>query len=118
MATSNVFAGSDTTAASARALLYWVLKHPQHEQRLVHEILDARQAGKLSDIVQREEAEQLPFFMACLSEAFRVHPQPGMLLPRVVPQGGLEVQGYFLPKEVIQSVLLSISGQRANASDF
>ena len=100
MATSNVFAGSDTTAASARALLYYVLKHPHCKERLVREILDAGSAGKLSNLVGVSEAERLPYFMACLWEALRFHPQPGLAMPRVVPQGGLDVNGHFLSKEV------------------
>lgn len=109
MATSNIFAGSDTTAASARALVYYLLKNPDCERRLVEEILEARRAGKLSDLVQREEAERLPYFVACMSEAFRVHPQPGLVLPRVVPQGGLDVKGHFLPKDVSDMQDLSYS---------
>ncbi|KAL9093089.1 MAG: hypothetical protein Q9159_000448 [Coniocarpon cinnabarinum] len=100
MASSNIFAGSDTTAASTRALLYWVLKHPECEERLINEILEARASGKLSNIAKREEAENLPYFMACLWEALRFHPQPGLVMPRVVPAGGLDVNGHFLPREV------------------
>ncbi|KAL9059452.1 MAG: hypothetical protein Q9162_001150 [Coniocarpon cinnabarinum] len=101
MASSNIFAGSDTTAASTRALLYWVLKHPECETRLINEILEARASGNLSNIAKREEAENLPYFMACLWEALRFHPQPGLVMPRVVPAGGLDVNGHFLPRETV-----------------
>jgi cytochrome P450 len=101
MCASNVFAGSDSTAATARALVYFVLKDPECERRLIHELLDARRVGRLSgDVVRRREAEQLPYFMACLYETYRLFPQPALGLPRVVPEGGLEVNGKFIPQGV------------------
>ena len=100
MAASNVFAGSDSTAATARGMVYWLLKHPEYQQRLTNELEEAHKAGKLSTVAQNEEVEQLPFFMACLWEAIRFHPQPGLTLPRVVPSKGLEISGHFLPRGV------------------
>ncbi|EON61181.1 hypothetical protein W97_00393 [Coniosporium apollinis CBS 100218] len=52
MATSNNFAGSDTTAISTRAIIYYLLKNPQYKRRLVDEIDDLRRQGKLGDPVK------------------------------------------------------------------
>ena len=100
MTSSNIFAGSDTTAASARAVVYFLLKHTQHKENLVEELQTAYREGRLSQIAQRSEVEQLPFLMACVYESLRMHPQPGMNLPRIVPAGGLNVSGFFLPMNV------------------
>lgn len=94
MATSNVFAGSDTTALSIRAVIYYLLKNPKCKQKLVGEIDDLHAKGAVSDPVMLAEAEQMPYFQACLHEALRCHPAVGMTLPRVVPPGaGIDISG-------------------------
>ena len=104
MTTSNIFAGSDTTAASARAFVYFLLKNPEVERRFLEEIIEAHKAGRLSKIAQRAEVEQLPFTMACLFETLRFFPQPGMNMPRVTPTGGFDVAGHFIPQGVCHCV--------------
>lgn len=97
MVTSNIFAGSDTTATSMRAVIYYLLRNPQCKQKLVEEIDSARKAGRCSDLIQLKEAEQMPYLQAVLYEALRLHPAVGMSLPRVVPEGGFEVDGQSIP---------------------
>jgi cytochrome P450 len=100
MATSNVAAGSDTTAISLRAMVWFLLKNPECKQKLVEEIDSRRKEGKLSDPVQLEEADQMPYLQAVMWEALRLHPAVGMSLPRVVPAGGTEFDGRHLPAGV------------------
>ncbi|THX16603.1 cytochrome P450 [Aureobasidium pullulans] len=64
MATSNIFAGSDTTAISTRAIIYYLLKNPQYKQRLIEEIDDFRRQGKLSNPVKLAEADAMPYLQA------------------------------------------------------
>lgn len=97
MATSNIFAGSDTTAISTRAIIYHLLKNPDCKWKLVEEIDQHRRDGTLSDPVQLEEADQMPYLQACMWEALRLHPAVGMSLPRVVPPGGTEIDGTMIP---------------------
>ncbi|KAK4233361.1 hypothetical protein C8A03DRAFT_19556 [Achaetomium macrosporum] len=97
MATSNVFAGSDTTAISTRGIVYYLLKNPECKQRLIEEIDDFRQRGEISDPVTIGEAEKMPYLQAVMYEALRCHPAVGMTLPRVVPPGGLDVDGHHIP---------------------
>ncbi|KAL1303437.1 hypothetical protein AAFC00_006826 [Neodothiora populina] len=101
MATSNIFAGSDTTAISVRAIIYYLLKNPQYKQRLVQEIDEGRRAGTLSDPIKVSEAEKMPYLQAVMYEALRCHPAVGMSLPRVVPQGGTVIGGTFLPSNTV-----------------
>lgn len=100
MATSNIFAGSDTTAISTRAIIYYLLKNPEYKQRLINEIDDLRSQGKLSDPVTLEETEKMPYLQAVMYEALRCHPAVGMSLPRVVPENGVSIDGTYLPGKV------------------
>ncbi|KAF2813426.1 cytochrome P450 [Mytilinidion resinicola] len=97
MATSNIAAGSDTTAISIRAIIYYLLKNPTHKQRLVDEIDGLRRQGKISDPVSLSQADSMPYLQAVMYEALRVHPAVGMSLPRVVPSGGIDIHGKYFP---------------------
>ncbi|KAI5247752.1 cytochrome P450 [Aureobasidium subglaciale] len=101
MATSNIFAGSDTTAISTRAIIYYLLKNPQYKQRLIEEIDDFRRQGKLSDPVRLEEADSMPYLQAVMYEALRCHPAVGMSLPRVTPPGGATIANTHIPAGTI-----------------
>jgi cytochrome P450 len=100
MATSNIFAGSDTTAISTRAIIYYLLKNPQYKQKLIDEIDEFQRQGKLSDAVKLSEADAMPYLQAVMYEALRCHPAVGMSLPRVTPAGGFTIAGTFLPENV------------------
>jgi cytochrome P450 len=104
MATSNVFAGSDTTAISLRSIIYYLLKNPLCKEKFVSEIDERKKRGKLSDPVKLEEANEMPYLQACMYEALRLHPAVGMSLPRVVPVDGIEIDGKFLPAGTIVGV--------------
>lgn len=106
MTSSNIFAGSDTTAISTRAIIYYLLKNPECKQRLVDEINQFRSQGKISDPVTLDEANNMPYLQAIMYEALRCHPAVGMSLPRVVPPGGTEIDGTYLAPGV--SILLAV----------
>ncbi|KIW13441.1 hypothetical protein PV08_08629 [Exophiala spinifera] len=96
-ASSNVFAGSDTTAISLRALFYYLCKNTRAYNNLVDEILAFDDRGELSEFVTYAEAQRMPYFQACMREALRMHPAVGQLLERIVPAEGATVSGHFLP---------------------
>jgi len=100
MASSNIFAGSDTTAISTRAIIYYLLKNPEKKKKLVDEIDHMLAEGTLSDPVTLDQADKMPYLQACMYEALRLHPAVGMSLPRVVPPGGMEIDGTFVPAGV------------------
>ncbi|KAM0720212.1 hypothetical protein Q7P37_004348 [Cladosporium fusiforme] len=95
-AVSNIFAGSDTTAASLRAIFYYLCRTPSAHEKVQAEIDEADRAGRLSDPVTFAEAQELKYFQAVTKEALRMHPAVGLLLERVVPRGGAEVGGTWL----------------------
>jgi len=97
MATSNIFAGSDTTEISTRAIIYHLLKTPSCKTKLVAELETARNEGRLSFPVSLAQADSLPYLQAVMYEALRLHPAVGMSLPRVSPSTGATIAGRFIP---------------------
>jgi cytochrome P450 len=95
-AVGNFFAGSDTTAASLRAIVYYLCRTPLAHDKVLAELDEAIQGGRLSDPVTFAEAQELKYFQAVVREALRMHPAVGLLLERVVPRGGAEVGGVWL----------------------
>jgi len=77
---------------------FWhVLNDARVHSTLVSEILSASKSGTLSERVTWAEAQQLPYFQACLKEAMRVRPAVGVNITRLVPPGGAEIDGTWLP---------------------
>jgi cytochrome P450 len=101
MAVSMAFAGSETTAISLSSVFYYLLKTPAALAALRAEIDAAAADGLFSDyetgLVTWHEAQRLPYLDAVVKEAFRLHPAPGLPMERVVPPGGLEIAGRFVP---------------------
>ncbi|KAK4225578.1 cytochrome P450 [Podospora fimiseda] len=100
-ATSNVLAGSDTTAIMMRSIIYFLLKHPESLKKLMNELTEARREGRLSDIVTWKESRSLPYLDACVKEAGRLHPVIGLPLERVVPDGGVELCGTHIAEGTV-----------------
>ncbi|PYH32924.1 cytochrome P450 [Aspergillus neoniger CBS 115656] len=102
---SNVNAGSDTTAISLRAILYYTLKNPRVLGKLQEELHSALQAGKITVPVSWKKSQELPYLDAVIKEALRLHPPVGLLLERVVPAEGLPLpNGPFLPAGTVVGV--------------
>lgn len=102
---TNVFAGSDTTAITLRAILYYILKTPRVKAKLSEELAAAAAAGHLSTPVRWAEAQKLKYFDCVVKEAMRLHPAIGLLLERVVPSTGLTLpNGQFLSSGTIVGV--------------
>ncbi|GAB7361737.1 hypothetical protein MBLNU230_g1784t1 [Neophaeotheca triangularis] len=97
MASSNIFAGSDTTAISTRAIIYYLLKTPAAKQRLIDEIDTLRQSDMPTGSVTLDQADKMPYLQAVMYEALRMHPAVGLTLPRVVHADGAEIAGHYFP---------------------
>ena len=100
LTTANMFAGSDTTAITLRAIFYYLLKNPETLQRLLKELQETENAGLFSRpdrLVTWDEVHDLPYLTAVIKESLRCHPAAGLPLERIVPAGGVQVCGQFLP---------------------
>ncbi|KAF4340980.1 cytochrome P450 monooxygenase oxidoreductase, partial [Fusarium beomiforme] len=102
---TNVFAGSDTTAIALRAVIYFLIKHPDKMTKAISEIDTADRGGKLSDPISYKEAiAHLPYIGAAIKEAMRLHPSVGLLMERHVPSQGAEICGQFIPGGTIVGI--------------
>ena len=100
MAATNVNAGSDTTAVSFRAIMYYLLKRPQYKQKLVEEVDRYFETAEKQEVCTFAVANSMPFLQAVMYEALRLHPGVGQTLPRVVPRQGLKCGEFFVPSDV------------------
>ena len=91
---ANWNAGSDTTAITLRAILYYVLRTPGVLSRLTTEL----DSANLSSPVTWKEGQQLVYLDACVKEAMRIHPAVGFGLERLVPGEGLTLSDGTLLK--------------------
>ncbi|KAL3418183.1 Pisatin demethylase 12 [Phlyctema vagabunda] len=97
---ANVFAGSDTTAITLRAVFYFLMKHPKKLHTLLSE-LDNADLGSREELVPWEKARNLPYLSAVIQESLRLHPATGLSLERYVPSSGLDASGVFIPSGTI-----------------
>ncbi|KAK5679650.1 hypothetical protein LTS12_029347, partial [Elasticomyces elasticus] len=79
------------------AAIYYVLKNPTVHAKLSDELA----AADLPLPAKWKDLQKLPYFTAVMREARRIHPGVGMLLERVVPAGGLDLPGRFVPEGTI-----------------
>lgn len=89
-----VVAGSDTTASSLAAIVYYLLQNTYALAKLADEIRGTFK--KYSDIGYLSTAS-MPYLRAVILEGMRLYPPTPMGLPRLVPDGGDIVDGCPLP---------------------
>lgn len=97
---ANIFAGSDTTAISLRAVFYFLLKNPDAMAILMHELLEQKKLGRFArkdGLVDWAEVRGLPYLSAVIQEALRCHPAAGLTLERITPVQGATICGHQIP---------------------
>ncbi|KAL8897199.1 MAG: hypothetical protein Q9192_002703 [Flavoplaca navasiana] len=99
--TTNIIAGSDTTAITLRAVFYYLSKNGTAYSALQQEIDLAISEKRLSSPATYNECAQLPYLSAVINEAMRIHPATGFILERLVPPGGTYLSGVFLPENTV-----------------
>jgi len=93
-----LLAGSDTAAAAIRMTMLHLMTNPKAMSTLRKEIDDAIDAGKISSPVRDSEAQKLPYLQGVIKEGLRIYPPATGTFNRVVPKGGQELHGYYLPE--------------------
>ncbi|EXV04055.1 cytochrome P450 [Metarhizium robertsii] len=86
-----IVAGSDTTSNSLTYLLWSVCRRPELRDALVKEL------RTLPDDFTEHDLRELPLLSQCVEETLRLYSAAPALLSREVPQGGVELGGYWLP---------------------
>ncbi|KAI0867410.1 cytochrome P450 [Hypoxylon argillaceum] len=86
--------GTDTTATALTGWTYFVCTHPSVLSRLVDEV---RSTFTTKDHIKWETARKLRYLEATLHEALRLFPPSPASQQRIVPPGGVSIDGYFIP---------------------
>jgi len=89
-----ILAGSETTATTLAGATYFLATHPDVLARLQREV---RTAFKSADEITIASVNRLQYMLAVLNESLRMYPPVTSNLVRVVPPGGAQVAGYFVP---------------------
>lgn len=101
---SNMVAGSDTTAVTLSAILYYLLKNPRTLEALREEIESQPEEIRMSRHVSFKDSQNMPYLQAVMKEALRMHPATGLPLERVVPPGGASICDRFFPEGTIVGI--------------
>lgn len=94
-----VTAGSETTATALTGTLHYLLRNPKKFQKLKDEI---RGAIKHNTDINIQNTAGLTYLTAVINEGLRLCPPTPTMLPRIVPKGGAQVCGKWLPGGVSQ----------------
>lgn len=96
---SLLFAGMDTTANTLTWTLYELLRNPSIYELVENEILN--EFPNFNEPISVEKAKSsLKYLDAVLLESMRLYPVASGGMPRIVPEGGITVSGYYLPEKV------------------
>lgn len=89
--------------SSSCAIIYYLAKSTSAQAKLRKE-LDDELVGNTEPVTSFDQVKHLPYLNACINEALRLHSTSSMGLPRLVPEGGLEVCGRWYPEGTVLSV--------------
>jgi benzoate 4-monooxygenase len=89
--------------SSSCAITYHLAANPDVQRRLQKELDNALQ-NEDDEVSSIEAVKNLPYLNAVINEALRLHSTSGIGLPRIVPEGGLKIQGHFFKEGTVLSV--------------
>lgn len=104
LTTTNLIAGSDSTAIGLRAILYFLCQHQEVYKKLQKEVDQAFDSGALTSPVRYSAAAKLEYLNAVIVEALRAHAATGFVLEREVPAGGVTIAGTYIPAGTIVGI--------------
>ncbi|KAI1073419.1 cytochrome P450 [Whalleya microplaca] len=87
-----IVAGSDTTANTLTYLIWSVCRHPKIKATLLKEL------RTLPEDFSDDNLKALPYLAQTIDETLRLYSVVPSGLPRVVPEGGATLGGYFIPE--------------------
>lgn len=87
-------AGTETTATALSGTTYYLLKNPRYMERLTKEIRSTFSTVQDLDL---DVLAGLKYLDAVLQEGLRMVPPVPIALPRVVPQGGAQINEHWIP---------------------
>ncbi|KAF4627578.1 hypothetical protein G7Y89_g10576 [Cudoniella acicularis] len=91
-----IIAGSDTTAVVLSGFFFYITRNSEIYNKLQQEI--RKTFSDIKEISGGTKLSSCKYLRACIDEVMRINPPGPSELPRVVLQGGLEVEGQFFPE--------------------
>ena len=92
-----MIAGSETVASTLAAVFYHLTRSPSTYQDLAK---DLRGKFNRQTEINITAVSDLPFLNAVINEAMRLCPSLPMVMPRIVPEPGAHICGYWFPAGV------------------
>lgn len=102
--TTNILAGFTTVAISLRSILYNLSRNREAYLELQQEVDEAFASGALSQPPRYMEATKLKYLDAVVTEGMRMHPATGLVLERLVPEGGIVLAGKQIPAGTVVGI--------------
>lgn len=93
--TTLIVAGSDTTSTAIAGTLFYLARHPEARRRVQSEVRAAFTTA--DEITLGPKLSGCSFLSACIHETMRLSPPVGSSLWRRVLDGGINVDGTFVP---------------------
>lgn len=91
-----MIAGSDTTSTSLAATIFYLVRNTGAMAKLKKEVRG--NFSNVDEIVSGTRLNDLIYLKSCIDEAMRLAPAVPGAIPREVMEGGVEVDGVFLPE--------------------
>ncbi|CAI4211080.1 unnamed protein product [Parascedosporium putredinis] len=101
MASTLLFAGSETTASTLTGVTWLLLSNPAAYEKLKAEV---RSAFQSEDEIDFTSVNSLGYMLACLNESLRLFPPVAIGLPRRIPAGGATIAGQYVPEGTVVGV--------------
>ncbi|KAI1080885.1 cytochrome P450 [Whalleya microplaca] len=95
------FAGTDTTSYGLSLATFYLLKSPDKLKNLKQELQTVK--PNLAGLLEYRDVMKLPYLTAVVKESLRCSTPVAGIIPRIVPQEGANVGGYFLCKGTVVS---------------
>ncbi|KAF3007325.1 hypothetical protein E8E14_006114 [Neopestalotiopsis sp. 37M] len=96
-AKENLGPGTDTTSASLAHTLWALAHNPGFQDELFNDL------AAVSFSTDMTTLEAIPRLRACVKEGIRWTGAAAAMLPRIVPKGGVDLLGHFLPAGTVVS---------------
>ncbi|KAI1763248.1 cytochrome P450 [Hypoxylon sp. FL1150] len=90
-----IIAGSDTTSTAMAATLFYLVRNQAALHTASKEV--RMKFSNVEEICQGQTLNSCAYLRACIDEAMRMSPSVGGILPREVLNGGITIDGKFIP---------------------
>lgn len=81
-------AGTETSITAVRGTLLYFISSPAVYNKLKQEIAEGIKAGRISQPITNDQAKEMPYLQAVISEGMRMVPPATSGFPKKVPPGG------------------------------